>query len=137
MNIIDGQSMFNRSLQTFLKGNIWNETARRRGIQAPSISDNNVSDENPTEAHISHGRLLASCTNCNNAEYVWLKGPYLMICANCGNSDIEGKLRRVYMSPDLDDIIELLLERPNPENQNWFPNESPDDLRKENEAMLA
>lgn len=132
MKIIDGESYFNVTLDKYLSGKIWTAIASRRGVKRPSLND--VSEDNPTYVHISHGRALASCPSCNSAEYVWLNGPLLMACANCGNADIQGKMRQVIVPSDFLEITNALLRRPNPQTQNWFPGvQSLDDILAENE----
>lgn len=135
MHLIDGQSMFNMPIQQYWR-TVWWEVARRSGLHTPD--PDRTSSENPSILHISHGRLVATCPNCQQAEYVWRKGPHVMVCANCGNADIKGRCRIVVMPKpgDLDKIEALLLERPNPANRNWYPEQSLADLVAENEEHL-
>jgi len=130
-HIIDGQSNFDMSLRDFWRTK-WIQIARRSGISVPD--EKNTSDQNPAIAHISHSRLLADCPNCLGAEYVWRKGPHIMVCALCGNSDIGGKCRIVIVPEAtlLNKIEKVLLERPNPANRTWFINESLEQLQAEN-----
>lgn len=135
MKLIDGQSFFNKSFEKYLSSPTWIKVARQQGIRAPSEIAN--IEDNPTYAHISHSRIVADCPNCNNAEFVWRDGPHVMACANCGNADIQNKLRQVII-PDILNMIEgALLRRPNPATRNWFPGETLEQLETENEEQLA
>lgn len=134
--IIDGKVWFDgMRLDQFYgsPSSVWTKVYRRNGHTVkPDLT--NVSADNPTVAHISHNKLLALCPNCNSAEYVWRDGPHVMICAECGNADINGMARRVD-TPDatLMAAIELVLSaRSRPQNRNWDPSESVQDLLQEN-----
>lgn len=135
MTLIDGAKRFNYSfIEHFMDGSVWVEAARQNAIKVVSIKEFDIS--NPGLAIISHNKLLAVCPVCNGAEYVWRDGPYLMLCATCGNSDVGGKFRLVLMPEDLDAIEQILNLRPNPENRNWFPHETQETLTQENEDNI-
>lgn len=135
MKLIDGQSFFNKSFEKYLASPTWTKVAQQQGIRAPSEIAG-VEDK-PAYAHISHSRIVADCPNCNNAEFVWRDGPYIMACANCGNADIGNKLRVVIMPEILGGIEELLMKRPNPATRNWIPGETLEQLEAENEERLV
>ena len=132
-NIVDGQQYFKKTLEQFYRSTTWKKATTHLNI-TPSLS--NVSDERPSLAHISYGQLYASCP-CGGAEFVWKDGPLLTMCGSCGNSDINGKMRRVVLPDNLDDIADVLFKRPVASNRNWFPHETIEDLIKENEEHLA
>jgi len=92
-----------------------------------------VYDGKPLEARIEYARFLVDCPNCNNAEYAF--EDKLFFCSQCGNSDIQGKVRSVVMPKDRDEIENLLSVRPI-KNRHWFPTETIGDLEKENTLHL-
>jgi len=133
MRIIDGSSMFQMTLQEFVRSNTFKQVAQKRGFNAPPIT--NISTEKPAYAYVNNGRWVAQCMGCKGgAEYVWLNGPHQMFCANCGNKDINGQWRLVIVpeGDTLTVITKLLLKRPDPATQNWMPQEDVYNLLKEN-----
>ncbi len=136
MKLVDGESMFDLSYQDFLRSSIYVSVARRRNIVVPPLLPINISGDRPVMVMVSQGRMLAQCPNCNNAEYVWRNGPHLILCANCGNNDIGNKYRVVFVPEDFPQIETLLLQRPDPNTQNWTADESTTDLAIDNERYL-
>lgn len=132
MKIVTGRSMFGVDIESYWKGPIWSTVANRRSIPKPSLK--NPMAAVPVYAHISHGRLLAMCPNCNNAEYVW-PDKLLMYCAECGNADVKNYIRRVVLPVEYDAICKELLKRTNPANQSWFPDETLESLVAERKAQ--
>jgi hypothetical protein len=80
----------------------------------------------------NHGRWIVDCPFCRGAQ---LASPTdrRFLCADCGNVNVGGKWLRVIWPADPAAIEAALLVRPL-ENRNWWPGESPSDLRRENRA---
>ena len=91
-----------------------------------------VTDTEPYEARIEHGRWLADCPNCRGAENVTADEP-VMYCCSCGNEHLEGQLAPVHFPEDKQrkKLERLLTKRPR-QNQNWSPGESIEQLMAEN-----
>ena len=86
-------------------------------------------------ALVNHGRWLAECPGaCGGALLVSEAFPYF-VCIDCGSPE---NLRRFYLvafPPEKAEIEAALLKRPARtivEAANWMPNESVDDLKREN-----
>jgi hypothetical protein len=62
---------------------------------------------------------------------VWLDEP-LMMCSNCFNGTVGGLWRRVELPGEMSQIEAALLVRPVPNNRNWRPGETVEDLIAEN-----
>lgn len=88
-----------------------------------------VYDFKPLEARIEYARFIVDCPNCNNAEYAF--EDKLFLCSQCFNSDIQGKVRKVKMPKERKQIEDILSKRAI-KNKHWFPNETIEDLEKEN-----
>lgn len=88
-------------------------------------------------ARVNHGQWLADCpsAHCRNAMVVLPGAPYL--CALCLNADIGYQYRLVAWPSERGAIEMILAERPNPENQNWEPGETLEQLQTENDAHAA
>jgi hypothetical protein len=78
------------------------------------------------DAEVNHGRWLAQCPRCPNA-IMLSRDALLFLCDNCG----EGWLN-VTWPLDREEIEATLQFREDDTNRNWTPNETTDDLRKEN-----
>lgn len=130
--IQDGMSMFGMIYEAWLKSELWITLQRQNGYTIPSLRD--VTDDRSVMVQINSNRLLAKCPACmGGAEYIWRNGPHIMFCANCGNSDIQGKFRTVLIPEYLGDIEKELMLRPDPANRNWMYPETVDDLIEERE----
>lgn len=88
------------------------------------------------KARVDHGRWIVDCPDCKGAECVTLDDPVFM-CLSCGNEAIEGKLYKVKFPPSAkrSKVEALLVERPL-YAQNWRPEESINQLKKENAKNL-
>ncbi len=84
------------------------------------------------EARINHGRWLVDCDSCKSAESVWLSNPVFM-CQSCWNKASGGRWRRVVLPEARADIESALIERPDLTTRNWFPGETVDSIKRENE----
>jgi hypothetical protein len=89
-------------------------------------------------ARINHGRWLVDCDGCNSALVADL-GQLAFMCVECGNSNNDGKWRRVTVPKNRKAIETELLKRPmngrNPAeavNRNWEPGETVATLKQEN-----
>ena len=87
----------------------------------------------PLYAEIDHANWRVVCDTCREAMVI--NYGELYFCPNCLNAAYGGKARLV-MFPNQSDRIrieELLSKRPNPNNRNWLPYETVENLIKENE----
>mgnify|MGYP001568291066 CR=1 FL=1 len=91
-----------------------------------------IYDFKPLDARVEYARFIIDCPNCNSAEFVF--EDKLFLCSQCGNSDIQGKVRKVKMPQDRKQIEELLGKRAI-KNRHWFPIETVEDLKSENLKM--
>jgi len=88
-----------------------------------------VLDAKPLDARIEHARFIVDCPNCNSAEYAF--EDKLFFCSQCGNSDIQGKARKVKMPKQRKQIEDILKRRPI-KNRHWYPTETIENLEEEN-----
>ena len=67
----------------------------------------NQVDENaaPVVARIDRERLIAECDVCHGAEYVDPDDP-VFFCISCGNAAVGGKLRRVIIPADVQEVLD-------------------------------
>ena len=77
-------------------------------------------------AYINHSRWVADCPNCN-AGIACHPGVSDAVCLECGER------YRVAFPRDREGIEAVLLQR-RKANRHWYPGETIDDLRRENEA---
>ena len=90
-------------------------------------------DSKPLKAYVNHGRWCAKC-ECGGSEYVWEEGWFM--CCGCLNSKHKHKYRQVVFPSNRKKLEMILMMRPIL-NRNWFPGESLDILKQENEAHRA
>jgi len=98
-------------------------------LQRDRIKKLEVSTKKALEARIEYARYLVDCPNCNSAEFAF--EDKLFFCSLCKNSDIQGKVRKVKMPKERSQIEDILSVRPI-KNRHWYPNETLQDLAKEN-----
>lgn len=89
-------------------------------------------DSEPVRAQINHNAWKVCCPDCNGAEYLWIDTPFFM-CQSCWNGAVDGRWRRVIVPPNRLAIEAAIRCRPLPENRNWHPSETIEDLRRENQ----
>lgn len=107
------------------------ESECRQRWQAHSVWE--VSDSAPPlYAEIEHANWAVVCDTCREA--VVIDYGEIHFCPNCLNLAHGNKARRVvFPEPEKRKAIETLLSRrPNPDNRNWLPHESIQDLQNEN-----
>ena len=88
----------------------------------------------PVKAFVNKGNWLVLCPKCGGAEYAWEEGWFF--CCSCKHSYLRHKYRRLVFPEDRARIEELLARRPL-ENRNWTPNETVEDLERENKEHAA
>ena len=99
----------------------------------PSVRKNN----GMIKAEINQGRWIVNCpSECGDAVISSKKVPYY-ICSMCGNVSNDGKWYLIQYPKDKMAIENVLLKRPaiipfHAKTRNWFPNETVEDLEKEN-----
>ena len=103
-----------------------------------SISPDISEYKGKLEAEINYGRWITNCPTegCNGAVVVSLQTPYFM-CPYCANFSNNGKWYEVKFPKEKEKIEKLLLKRPawdgfSAIHRNWKPNETVEDLEKEN-----
>lgn len=107
----------------------------------------------PVKAYVNQGRWIATC-HCGGAEAVDPDEPFFY-CFVCGNRETDGNPRLVIFPKNIREIETELLKRPVIEIQgrnaverafqalpavgrlarNWTPDETLDDLKKQNEQL--
>ncbi|MBA7664676.1 hypothetical protein ES703_72737 [subsurface metagenome] len=88
----------------------------------------------PVPAFVNKGNWLVVCPKCAGAEYALEKGWFF--CCSCKHSYMGHKYRRLVFPTNRARIEELLIIRPL-ENRNWTPNETVEDLERENKEHAA
>ena len=113
------------------KENISGRKIAVRFLNRNKVKKIEVYNGKPLEARVEYAKFLVDCPNCNSAEYFF--EDKLFFCPQCGNSDIQGKARKVKMPKQRKQIETILGKRPI-KNRHWFPNETIEDLEKENKT---
>ena len=78
-------------------------------------------------AAVNHGRWVAECPWCRDAQRVDLSDPWFY-CVACGNAENGHLWVPVKLPAALKAIEHALLERSHEENRNWLPHETVVDL---------
>lgn len=102
-------------------------------LQRDRIKGLEIYDGKPLEARIEYARFIVDCPNCNSAEFAF--EDKLFLCSLCKNSNIQGKVYKVKMPKERKQIEDILSVRPI-KNRHWYPNETLQDLAKENTLHL-
>ena len=105
-----------------------------RFISRGKILNSPVLDSKPLDARIEFARWIVDCPNCHSAEFAF--EDKLFLCSNCGNSDVNGQVRKVKM-PSERKQIEGLLGKRKIINRHWYPGETVEKLQKENDKDLS
>lgn len=84
----------------------------------------------PVLAQVVHGDWITPCLDCAESIIVQPGEPFY--CPNCQNVLNNGKSRTVIFPPNQEEIEMILLARPMPENRNWLPGETAEQLQEEN-----
>jgi len=82
-------------------------------------------------AEVNHGRWTIRCpwcVTCHNAS----AEDHRFFCTHCSNGAGGGQWVSVIWPEERDEIETLLGNRPLPEQRNWVPTETVEDLRREN-----
>ena len=108
--------------------------ARKILIERPLMLQLSILNAKPLEARIEYARWIVDCPNCSNAEFAF--EDKLFLCSLCGNSDIEGQLRKVKMPPQRPQIEKLLGKRAI-NNRHWYPDETIEKLQAENDKEVS
>jgi len=90
--------------------------------------DETISNTSTLQAYVNHGRWLVKC-ECGGAEYAWEEK--LFMCQSCWNANHKHEFRKIKFPKERKQIEELLSKRPIV-NRNWKPNETIEDLIREN-----
>jgi len=83
------------------------------------------------QAYVYRDAWMVYCPNCAGAILVDDKEPF-MFCPDCHNADNDGVPYRVIFK-NKDEVDALLSKRKNPQNRNWLPGETVEDLMLEQE----
>ncbi|MDP1615164.1 MAG: hypothetical protein Q8L68_05145 [Methylococcales bacterium] len=103
--------------------------AKDKLSERPQINKKPIYDGKPLEARIEFARYIVDCPNCRSAEFAFEDD--LFLCSNCGNSDINGQIRKVKM-PTKRKQIEDILGKRKIINRHWYPSETIEKLQEEN-----
>lgn len=138
--IVDGRIKFAKSLEEWYRSTKIAQALARRGMLALPVLTDVAEDAQPALARVNpydgQARWIADCPDCKvGAVYVWLEGPHLMICLNCGNRDIGYRWRRVVVPENRKAIEVHLLARPDPDTRGWEPGEALAALRADNASL--
>jgi len=103
----------------------------RRRKRMPGPLPETIAEAPIIQARVNHGNWIADCPFCAGAELVdptdlrfW--------CLSCDMSANGGQWLPVAVPAMRAEIETALVIRPRAENRNWFPHETPADLRSEN-----
>lgn len=126
----DGRMELGCSYEQWIEGrligpraNLMPNLAAQIGATIPPIRV--VADVAATPARIDWGRWCVDCPSegCRGAQMVWLEGPYLFWCADCGNREVGGAHRPVRV-PENHAEIAASLSALTVDRQNWRPVEA-------------
>lgn len=106
------------------------DLASRVGIDVPPLDA--IADVPPQPARVNNNQWIVDCPDCNGAEYVWIDGPHLMMCAGCWNARLDHRWRPVALPAEREAIERILRSRPLPGQRNWYPWETLAELADEN-----
>jgi hypothetical protein len=135
--LVDGAINFRGAPLEQVAGTMYAELAASAGFRPPPLDQ--IADVAPVRAYVNQGRWIVDCPDCRGAEFVWLAGPPIMLCASCWNQMIGGLWRPVAL-PDaetLATVTMILIDRPLALNRNWTPGETLTELANENLAHAA
>jgi len=127
MKVIDGKVQFGCDYQTYLEQQV---LPLARKLEVELVLEMALDSE--LAAEVNHNRWIVLCPDCLGATFVWLDAP-AQLCPNCWNGSKGYRLRRVVVPERYAEIEALLKERPLPQNRNWLPGETVDDLLRENQ----
>lgn len=85
------------------------------------------------DARVNHGRWIVDCPWCSGATILIDEDPRFF-CCDCCNTGADHRYLPVRVRPDREVVERLLMRRPRMENRNCRPDETPDDLMRENTA---
>lgn len=140
--VIDGRRNFGgASLRQYaLDPKMLGMIADRAGVRVPPPEDPFIykDEEYGVMAEIYHDCLVARCPTlgaddrpCGGASFLWADSG-LFMCADCFNSATDGLWRRAAIPEYIADVVEILGYRKLPNERNWNPTETVEDLLKEN-----
>ena len=110
------------------KENISGSPSARHKLIRATLGKLPVAGVQDLEARAEHARWIVDCPNCGSAEFYF--EDKLFLCSLCGNSDVEGKARKVKMPKTRNDI-EVILGKRKIKNRHWRKPETVEDLEKE------
>jgi len=84
----------------------------------------------PLKAEIGSSNWRVRCDVCS--EIIIYEPGEVFICPQCANSSNSYRARNVLMPDNRAEIENILLQRPDPQTRDWFPNETVEQLLAEN-----
>ena len=102
----------------------------RRSLQRDGIKNTEVAKGKPLQARVEYARWIVDCPNCHSAEFAFEDG--LFLCSSCGNSDVNGKVKKVKMPKGRKQIEDILGKR-KIINRHWNIGETIEKLQAEND----
>lgn len=91
----------------------WYQLATRSRVQ---IRPRTFRHSSMVLAYIDTGRWIASCPDCNSANFVWKDDPWFM-CLECWNFHVGGRWRAVQFPAAAQELERALLVRPDRANR--------------------
>jgi hypothetical protein len=88
----------------------------------------------PIKAFINHGNWMATCDDCPAPSTLFAEPGLPFFCTNCQNVMNGGQARPVEFPENRNEIEAVLLARDFPQNRNWLPGETIEELKTENRA---
>jgi ribosomal protein L37AE/L43A len=98
--------------------------------QGPIPPNDKISTRAIAFAVVHHGRWIVHCPWCSSAQFAPFEDRRFF-CVECGNMLVGGAYVPVRWPEDIQSI-EIILEKRLPQNRNWNPGETTEQLVKEN-----
>lgn len=117
------------------RGAMWVHQMLGVATHAQLDADTNPDPATEINAYVNHGRWIAECPDCCNAQLACKTDPRFL-CNECGNVAV-GKLWRTVLFPPNTTGIEALLQNRPVANQNWVPGETPAQLATDNLMIMG
>lgn len=118
------------AVQKYASGNYRGFIERECRLRWNSHANWEIGNAPALHAWICASDWVVTCDICR--EQVVIDYGEIYFCPNCLNAGHDGRARVVKFPNDRAAIEGLLVLRPNPNNRNWLPHETIDDLKKEN-----
>ncbi len=127
MLIVDGAVQFGTDYRTWLAENVLPQAKKLEVALQAEVAEGEL------DAEVNHNRWIVQCPDCLGATFVWVREDEpLQLCPNCWNGAVGYRVRKVRLPQAIERIEAVLKVRPLPQNRNWKPPETVEDLEREN-----